>query len=119
MAIDQTGISAVPGKPVVLVILDGVGVNPSNLHNGVAQANTPNLDHYFSRFRHTTLNSSGQSVGLPDGQMGNSEVGHLTLGCGSVIRQDMVKISDAIASGWISGGWPGGQQGRADRIAAG
>lgn len=91
-------ISGVPRKPVVLVILDGFGMNSSKQNNGVLEADTPNLDDYFSRFPHTTLSASGAAVGLPDGQMGNSEVGHLTLGAGSVIRQDLVRISDAIAS---------------------
>ncbi|MBF0265466.1 MAG: 2,3-bisphosphoglycerate-independent phosphoglycerate mutase [Gammaproteobacteria bacterium] len=92
-------ISAVPNKPVLLVILDGFGTNPSKTNNGVAQANTPNLDDYFSRYPHTTINASGPYVGLPDGQMGNSEVGHLTLGSGSIIRQDVVAINNAIESG--------------------
>jgi len=92
-------LSGVPRRPVVLVILDGFGVNPSRLNNAVAEADTPKLDAYFSRYPHTTLNASGHAVGLPDGQMGNSEVGHLTLGAGEIIRQDMVKINDAIYSG--------------------
>jgi 2,3-bisphosphoglycerate-independent phosphoglycerate mutase len=92
-------VSGVPRRPVVLVILDGVGVNPSKRNNGVLEAETPRLDAYFSRYPHTTLNASGQSVGLPDGQMGNSEVGHLTLGAGDIIRQDIVRINDAIRSG--------------------
>lgn len=92
-------ISGVPRRPVVLVILDGFGVNPSKLNNGVAEANTPELDAFFSRYPHTTLNASGHAVGLPDGQMGNSEVGHLTLGAGDVIHQDIVKISETIDNG--------------------
>lgn len=92
-------ITGVPRRPVILVILDGFGVNPSKQNNAVYEAPTPHLDDYFSRYPHTTLSASGVSVGLPDGQMGNSEVGHLTLGAGSVIRQDMVRISDAISSG--------------------
>lgn len=95
----MTTISGVPRKPVVLVILDGFGVNPSKTHNAVAEAKTPYLDSYFSRYPHTTLSASGSSVGLPDGQMGNSEVGHLTIGAGSVIQQDAVSISHAIKSG--------------------
>ncbi len=91
-------VTGVPRRPVVLVILDGVGTNPSKRNNGVTEARTPRLDSYFSRYPHTTLNASGNAVGLPDGQMGNSEVGHLTLGAGSVIRQDIVRINDAIAS---------------------
>jgi len=92
-------VSGVPRRPVVLVILDGVGVNPSRHNNGVLEAQTPSLDEYFSRFPHTTLQASGQAVGLPDGQMGNSEVGHLTLGAGAIIRQDIVRINDAVANG--------------------
>ena len=95
-------ISGVPRRPVVLVILDGFGVNPSKRNNGVAEAHTPQLDTYFSRFPHATLNASGHAVGLPDGQMGNSEVGHLTLGAGDIIHQDIVKISEAIDDGSFS-----------------
>jgi len=84
------------------VILDGVGVNPSKQYNAVYQAPTPNLDHYFSHYPHTLLNASGNMVGLPDGQMGNSEVGHLTIGAGSIVRQDIVRINDAIATGEFS-----------------
>jgi 2,3-bisphosphoglycerate-independent phosphoglycerate mutase len=86
-------------KPVLLVILDGFGINPNPIHNGVAQANTPRLDEYFAQYPSTSLKASGHAVGLPDGQMGNSEVGHLTLGCGQVIRQDLVSIDDAIENG--------------------
>lgn len=92
-------VSGVPRRPVILVILDGFGVNPSKQNNAVYEANTPNLDAYFSHCSHTLLNASGQAVGLPDGQMGNSEVGHMALGAGSVIRQDIVKINEAIESG--------------------
>lgn len=86
-------------RRVVLVILDGFGVNPSKLNNGIALASTPNFDRYFATHQHTTLHASGAAVGLPDGQMGNSEVGHLTLGSGCIIRQDLVQIDDAIANG--------------------
>jgi 2,3-bisphosphoglycerate-independent phosphoglycerate mutase len=86
-----------PRRPVLLLILDGFGINPSNLNNAVAQADTPNLDNYFSRFPHTLLQASGAAVGLPDGQMGNSEVGHLTIGCGDVVQQDLVRIDQAIS----------------------
>lgn len=96
---DMTQITGVPRRPVVLVILDGFGVNPSKRNNGVVEARTPRLDGYFARYPHTTLAASGHAVGLPDGQMGNSEVGHLTLGAGEIIRQDAVRISDAISNG--------------------
>jgi len=88
-----------PRRPVVLVILDGFGLSPAKRNNAVAEAHTPHLDDWFARYPSTTLSASGEAVGLPDGQMGNSEVGHLTLGCGHVVRHDMVRISDAIASG--------------------
>jgi len=90
---------SVPRKPTILIVLDGFGVNPSRLNNAVQEADTPRLDEYFSRNSHTTLDACGSSVGLPDGQMGNSEVGHMTLGSGSVIRQDLVRINDEIESG--------------------
>ncbi len=95
----MTHTSGAPRRPTVLVILDGFGLNPSKRDNGVAEADTPNLDAYFSRYPHTTLHASGSAVGLPDGQMGNSEVGHLTLGAGQIIRQDIVRINDAIENG--------------------
>jgi 2,3-bisphosphoglycerate-independent phosphoglycerate mutase len=92
-------ISGVPRRPVILIILDGFGMSPSKHNNAVYEAPTPHLDDYFARYPHALLSASGHAVGLPDGQMGNSEVGHLTLGAGSVIRQDIVHINDAIASG--------------------
>ncbi len=90
---------SVPRRPTLLVILDGFGVNPSRINNAVVEANTPRLDEYFCRNAHITLDASGRSVGLPNGQMGNSEVGHLTLGCGTIMKQDLVRIDDAIESG--------------------
>jgi 2,3-bisphosphoglycerate-independent phosphoglycerate mutase len=89
----------VPRRPVVLVILDGFGINPSKINNAVAEASTPRLDEYFFRYSFSVLDASGPGVGLPVGQMGNSEVGHMTLGSGSVVRQDLVLIDDAIADG--------------------
>lgn len=88
-----------PRRPTILIIMDGVGVNPSKVNNAVHEANTPRLDEYFSRYPHTCIEASGRAVGLPVGQMGNSEVGHLTIGCGSVVRQDLVRIDDAISDG--------------------
>lgn len=90
---------AILRRPTLLIILDGFGLNPSKLNNAVVLAKTPRLDEYFAKYGHTALDASGRSVGLPKGQMGNSEVGHLTLGCGSVIRQDLVRIDDAIEEG--------------------
>jgi len=88
-----------PRRPVLLVILDGFGVSPHYEHNGVLQANTPRLDEVFSHYPLTILQASGKAVGLPSGQMGNSEVGHLTIGCGQIIRQDLVSIDDSIQDG--------------------
>lgn len=79
--------------------MDGIGVNPSKLDNAVAMADTPNLDQIYATTPCCLLEASGRAVGLPDGQMGNSEVGHLTIGAGTVLRQDLVKISDAIDDG--------------------
>ena len=95
----KKGSRKVPRRPTLLVILDGFGVNPSRLNNAVQEARTPRLDEYFSQHSHTTLDACGTSVGLPDGQMGNSEVGHMTLGSGTVMRQDLVRINDEIENG--------------------
>ncbi|MEJ2480221.1 MAG: 2,3-bisphosphoglycerate-independent phosphoglycerate mutase [Acidihalobacter sp.] len=89
----------VPRRRALLVILDGFGLNPSKENNAVVEAHTPRLDDYFARHAHTALEASGRAVGLPDGQMGNSEVGHLTLGAGQIVRQDLVRIDDAIEDG--------------------
>lgn len=88
-----------PRRPALLVIMDGMAVNPSPLNNAVAAAKTPNLDKIQSEHPTCLLEASGLAVGLPDGQMGNSEVGHLSLGAGTVLKQDLVKISDSIESG--------------------
>jgi 2,3-bisphosphoglycerate-independent phosphoglycerate mutase len=86
-------------QPVMVIVFDGVGVNPSPAYNAWALAKTPHLDHYFASNPHTTLNASGLAVGLPDGQFGNSEVGHLTIGSGRILEQDLVKIARSIAKG--------------------
>ena len=88
--------AAPPRRATMLIIMDGIGMNPSKLDNAVALAQTPNLDELHSSNPVTVLEASGAAVGLPAGQMGNSEVGHLTIGCGSILRQDLVVISDAI-----------------------
>ena len=86
-------------QPALLMILDGFGVNSEGEHNAVTQAHTPRLDKYFSNYPYTTLQASGGAVGLPEGQMGNSEVGHITMGCGNIIHQDLVLINEAIKTG--------------------
>jgi 2,3-bisphosphoglycerate-independent phosphoglycerate mutase len=92
-----------PGPPpvpaVVLVVLDGWGLAPPGPGNAVSLARTPVFDELWSSYPHTQLDATGRAVGLPDGQMGNSEVGHLNLGAGSVIRQDLTRIDDAIEDG--------------------
>ena len=85
-----------PRRATILIIMDGIGMNPSKLDNAVALAKTPNLDELYSSNPVTVLEASGAAVGLPSGQMGNSEVGHLTLGCGSILRQDLVVINESI-----------------------
>jgi len=86
-------------KPLLLMILDGWGINPDRTNNAVAMANTPNLDSLIATYPHTQIKTSGLAVGLPEGQMGNSEVGHLNLGAGRVVYQDLTMISKAIVEG--------------------
>ena len=88
-------------RPVCLVVLDGWGLAPAGPGNAVDLADTPTFDRLWATCPHTTLAASGRAVGLPDGQMGNSEVGHLNLGAGRVVRQDLVRIGDDIASGGL------------------
>ncbi|WP_322514930.1 2,3-bisphosphoglycerate-independent phosphoglycerate mutase [Rhodopseudomonas palustris] len=88
-------------RPVMLVILDGWGWREDPADNAVLQANTPTFDALWTGGPHAFLRTSGKSVGLPNGQMGNSEVGHLNIGAGRVVMQDLPRISDAIASGEI------------------
>jgi 2,3-bisphosphoglycerate-independent phosphoglycerate mutase len=93
------GPRALPVQRACLVVLDGWGLAPPGPGNAVSLARTPTFDELWAGFPHTTLQASGRAVGLPDGQMGNSEVGHLNLGAGAVVRQDLVRIDDAIADG--------------------
>lgn len=83
-------------KPTILMILDGFGLNPSKHGNAISQANTPNIDKLFKDFPTTKLGASGLDVGLPDGQIGNSEVGHLNIGAGRIVYQELTKITKAI-----------------------
>jgi 2,3-bisphosphoglycerate-independent phosphoglycerate mutase len=87
---------------VCLIILDGWGVAAQGPGNAVALARTPNFDRLWESHAHTTLSACGRAVGLPQGQMGNSEVGHLNLGAGSIVSQDLTRIDDAIAEGSFS-----------------
>lgn len=81
---------------VILCILDGWGIGPSSKYNAIYQANTPHYDRLIKKFPSALISTSGRDVGLPDGQMGNSEVGHMTIGSGRIIDQDLVRVSKAL-----------------------
>ena len=86
----------------LLIILDGWGYSEATENNAIAMANTPNWDYFINNYPHTLISTSGSSVGLPVGQMGNSEVGHLTIGSGRTIEQDFTRIQNDIDSGEFS-----------------
>lgn len=86
-------------KPLMLMILDGWGINPCPDSNAVAMAKAPNLAGYLQEFPHVQIKTSGMAVGLPEGQMGNSEVGHLNLGAGRIVYQDFTRITKSIQDG--------------------
>lgn len=88
-----------PLHPTVLLILDGWGLRSSTKANAVALGNTPNIDRLWRECPHATLTTFGPKVGLPEGQMGNSEVGHLNIGAGRIVHQQLPRISNAIAEG--------------------
>jgi 2,3-bisphosphoglycerate-independent phosphoglycerate mutase len=92
-------IFASPMKKVVLIIMDGWGEGPKTHANAIYTANTPFVDSLYTKYPHSQLLTSGENVGLPDGQMGNSEVGHLNIGAGRIVYQDLVKINVAIKDG--------------------
>src|SRR6188474_318908 len=79
---------------LALVILDGWGLAEPGPGNAISLAETPTFDALWERYPHTQMSASGRDVGLPDGQMGNSEVGHLNLGAGSIVKQDLARIDD-------------------------
>ncbi len=91
-----------PIAPVVLVILDGWGYCEETKGNAIAQAKTPVMNSLWAAYPHTLIHTSGKAVGLPEGQMGNSEVGHLNIGAGRVVPQELVRISDAVEDGSIN-----------------
>ena len=86
-------------KPVVLMILDGFGLNERHEANAVYEANTPNIDGLMKNYPFVKGNASGLAVGLPDGQMGNSEVGHLNMGAGRIVYQELTRITKEIEDG--------------------
>ncbi len=89
-------------KPLLLMILDGWGVAPPGPYNAAALAHTPHLDHYLAAYPHTLLQASGSYVGLPEGQIGNSEVGHLNIGSGRIIYQQLSRITRACQDGSLA-----------------
>lgn len=86
----------------LVVVLDGFGINPNETKNAIKDANTPNLDKLFKEYPFTTIEAGGEKVGLPAGVSGNSEVGHMNLGAGRPVRQDLVRINESIANGSFS-----------------
>ena len=89
--------------PFMLMILDGFGINTESYGNAIASANLPNLNRIFREYPSASLKAGGLAVGLPDGQMGNSEVGHLNIGAGRVVYQELTRISKAIDDGILNG----------------
>ena len=85
--------------PLVLIVLDGWGIRPEREHNAIALARTPTWHELLERFPHTALEASGEAVGLPDRQMGNSEVGHMNMGAGRIVYQDLTRIDQSIRDG--------------------
>jgi 2,3-bisphosphoglycerate-independent phosphoglycerate mutase len=96
------GPQELPARCACLIVLDGWGLAEPGPGNAISLARTPVFDELSSDYPHTTLTACGKAVGLPEGQMGNSEVGHLNLGAGSIIRQDLVRIDEAVAGGALS-----------------
>ena len=90
-------------KPFMLMILDGFGLSSKITGNAIAAASLPNINEIFKKYPFTTLKASGLAVGLPEGQMGNSEVGHLNIGAGRVVYQELTRISKAIDDGIFNG----------------
>lgn len=90
-------------RPTMLMILDGFGLNPSAQGNAVKAAHTPALDEIFAKYPNVQINASGLAVGLPEGQMGNSEVGHLNIGAGRIVYQELTRITKAIDDGIFYG----------------
>ena len=93
------GPQALPARACVLVVLDGWGIAPDDPGNAISLADTPVFDELWSGYPHAQLIACGRAVGLPEGQMGNSEVGHMNLGAGAVVMQDLTRIDEAAASG--------------------
>ena len=97
----RVSMAQAPVAPVVLVILDGWGYREETDCNAITAAHTPVIDSLWATYPHTLIRTSGKDVGLPEGQMGNSEVGHLNIGAGRVVPQELVRISDAVEDGTL------------------
>ena len=92
-------MTVLKNTPLALIVLDGFGHSPAREGNAIALASTPNFDRWYAEYPHTLIEASGAAVGLPAGQMGNSEVGHLNIGAGRIIRMDVSRIDHAIETG--------------------
>jgi 2,3-bisphosphoglycerate-independent phosphoglycerate mutase len=99
----RAGPATLPVERACLVVLDGWGLAPDGPGNAISLARTTTFDELWVTYPHTQLRASGRAVGLPEGQMGNSEVGHLNLGAGAVVEQDLTRIDDAVESGQLAG----------------
>jgi 2,3-bisphosphoglycerate-independent phosphoglycerate mutase len=86
-------------SPVVLIVLDGWGIRADRANNAIAMARTPVYDALLARYPHAQLIAAGEAVGLPAGQMGNSEVGHMNMGAGRIVYQDLTRIDKSITDG--------------------
>jgi 2,3-bisphosphoglycerate-independent phosphoglycerate mutase len=98
----MSDVESLPAPSCVLVVLDGWGLAPDGPGNAISLARTPVFDSLWEKYPTTTLTACGKAVGLPAGQMGNSEVGHMNLGAGAVIMQDLTRIDDAVETGKLA-----------------
>ena len=99
MSAIPAGAAELPVQALCLIVLDGWGLAPAGPGNAISRADTPVFDALWDGYPHTQLSASGRDVGLPEGQMGNSEVGHMNLGAGAIVKQDLDAVDDAIADG--------------------
>ncbi|MGE5474258.1 MAG: 2,3-bisphosphoglycerate-independent phosphoglycerate mutase [Ignavibacteriales bacterium] len=97
--LNQYKIKKLEKTPSMLIVLDGFGLNPNKQGNAIKQANTPNFERLYAEYPNTYVETSGMNVGLPEGQMGNSEVGHTNIGAGRIVYQELTRITKSIADG--------------------